>query len=67
MCYCQYSKQEWDEKYNDFEPIFYREFVEFIPIPKKIWQRLLSESNHIIRLDMFNSIPKKYFKIKGDE
>ena len=62
MCYCQFIVQQWDEKYDKFEPIHFRMFQEYTEIPKKVFEGLLQEKNHVLRLEMLRSVPLEVLK-----
>jgi hypothetical protein len=55
MCYCHYVEMQWDNEADCFEPIYFREFTDYVEIPAKIYTRLRLEGNTVIRLQMYRS------------
>ena len=59
LCECRYMIFEWSKKYNDIEPIYLREYPGWTDINKKWYYCLLGEKNTVLRLQLFNIIPRK--------
>lgn len=62
LCWCEYCDMQWDEKYDSFQPVYFRYYREYIEIPKKVYDGLKGEKNTIIRLSMFQTVPDKVLK-----
>ena len=62
-CWCKYCSYEWDEKYQEFEPVYAKIFVGFTRIPKKIFDSIgkLSKDK---RAYAFSTVPKKRLRVK---
>lgn len=58
MCMCKWGEQLWDEEEDDFDFVTNRIYVGYIEISKRFYLRLKKEKNEILRLNMFNQIPK---------
>lgn len=62
LCMCDYVDRVWDETYQDFEPVYNRIFRGYTEISEWIYNELKSESNHVLRLRMFRTLPVKYLR-----
>lgn len=59
LCGCMYVKMVWNSQEKDFEPDYYKCYPEWIEISERIVNKLLGENNHVLRLEMFRTIPKE--------
>lgn len=59
LCGCEYIKMIWNSQEKDFEPDYYRCYPEWIEISELIANKLLSVENHVTRLEMFSTVPKR--------
>jgi len=57
-CGCEYMEQQWDEKEDCFQPIYFRAYGNWTKIPERIYMELKKESNTVLRLRMFRTVPK---------
>ena len=64
MCDCDFCDLQWDTKYNGFEPVYFRIYNEYIEIPKIVYEGLLGEKNCVLRLKMYNTVPKEVLEVK---
>ena len=58
MCYCEFVVPVWDEKSNTIEKVSTRTYIAYEKIKKKWYHILSSEPNEVLRLLMFDQIPK---------
>ncbi len=66
MCYCRFLYKFWDEDLNGPDCETDKILMAYTKIKKKIYNWLLSEDNTVIRLRMFNTIPKKLLLNNND-
>jgi hypothetical protein len=59
LCGCEYVKMVWNSEIKDFDPDYYKCYSEWVEISKKIMIRLSNVENHVIRLEMFRTIPER--------
>jgi hypothetical protein len=55
MCMCSFVENQWNEKEQYFEPIYFRELTQYKEIPKNIYDILKIVKNDVLRLDMYRS------------
>ena len=58
MCMCDWGSKEWDDELGDFDYVTNRIYNEYTEIHYKWYDLLSSETNEVLRLRMFNQIPK---------
>jgi hypothetical protein len=58
LCYCGYIKDQWDSRIQDFGPIHFRNYPDYVEISERIYSALKQQSNTVLRLEMFNTIPR---------
>ena len=63
LCYCNYMKLQWSNKYQDFEPVYFREFVDWQEIPEKVYRGLEKQSNAVLRLEMLRTVPRRELNV----
>ena len=51
-CDCEYMKLEWDEKIQDFQPVYYRIYHDYTQIPESLYKKLEEQKNTALRLEM---------------
>jgi len=59
LCGCEYVKMVWNSKEKYFEPDYWKYYPEWIEISRKVANMLLNEKNHVLRLEMFRTIPEE--------
>ena len=64
LCECGFMVYEWSEKFQDLEPWYPRIYSEWTIISKRWYERLKGERNAVLRLKMFNEIPKDKLMLK---
>jgi hypothetical protein len=55
MCDCGYMTYIWDNHYNGFEPIFEREFTNYVKISFHVYMKLMQIANDVKRLEAYRS------------
>jgi len=58
MCMCGWGHHFWNDKYQEMDYETDRLYVQYIEISKHWFKILKGEKNNIIRLRVFNQIPK---------
>lgn len=56
LCDCSYVQFEWDAKYQDYEPIYLREYCEYTEITKRLY-KALKDFNQADRI-LYCNIPE---------
>ncbi|MFA6185537.1 MAG: hypothetical protein WC720_05345 [Candidatus Shapirobacteria bacterium] len=55
MCMCSFVDPQWNSKENYFEPIYFREYIQYKKIPQNIYEILKTVKNDVKRRDMYRS------------
>jgi hypothetical protein len=58
LCWCEYCDYQWDTTSQSFEPIYFKNYPEYVRISEYLYHELNKQKNTVLRLREFNTIPK---------